>query len=109
MDMNEVSKFEQAKVGTLKLSEAIRIGARLRPQAFGGWFVDGGSCAIGAALEAVGLRDDDMDVRGGVLMEHFPQLANPGYTPLAREIIRLNDGKKMSRESIADWLEWQGL
>lgn len=37
------------------LSEAIRLGAMLRPQAFGFLFHDGNSCAIGASLEASGI------------------------------------------------------
>lgn len=41
----------------MRLSEAIRLGALLRPQA---WFVhfskEGGSCATGAAMEAIGIE-----------------------------------------------------
>jgi hypothetical protein len=45
----------------MKLSEAIRLGAMLRPQAFGGFFKDQGggvigSCALAAALEAIGWK-----------------------------------------------------
>jgi hypothetical protein len=37
-----------------KLSEAIRIGATKRPQCTGDYFDNGGSCALGAAWEAMG-------------------------------------------------------
>ena len=46
----------------MKLSEAIRLGAMLRMQAFGD-FTDGiGSCAWGAANEASGRDIDDEDI-----------------------------------------------
>lgn len=41
----------------MRISEAIRIGSLLRPQAFGAHFSeDGGSCATGAAMEAIGIE-----------------------------------------------------
>src|ERR1700741_3225132 len=53
MDESIVKHLEQPQVGTLKLSEAMRIGARLRPQCSGYLFNNGASCALGAAYEAV--------------------------------------------------------
>lgn len=38
----------------IRLSEAIRLGSMLRPQAFGVFFDGLGTCAQGAALEAIG-------------------------------------------------------
>ena len=42
----------------MRLSEAIRLGAMLRPQAFRPLFTDDGACALGAALLAVGARPE---------------------------------------------------
>ncbi len=69
----------------MRLSEAIRIGSMLRPQAYKHYFDrEGGSCAIGAALEAIG-------------------------------ITRVTKGKKVEREramlneliTTPDWKEWK--
>ncbi len=55
MDESIVRHLDQpAKV--LKLSEAIRIGSRIRPQAQTCLFRNGGSCVWGAAYEARGGR-----------------------------------------------------
>ena len=41
----------------MRLSEAIRLGSLIRPQAYYAWFSrDGSSCAIGAAIEACGVE-----------------------------------------------------
>jgi hypothetical protein len=42
----------------MKFSEAIRLGATLRPQTRGEYFTPGGrrSCALGAAIDAIGLE-----------------------------------------------------
>lgn len=97
-------QVEQRK---LKLSEAIRIGARLRPQNQGQLFKNGASCAMGAAIEG----------RGGKLISIFdplPHLLLPElfldtqlYTELGWKVANRNDAGE-SRESIADWLESQG-
>lgn len=50
-------------------SEAIREGAKLRPQAFNGYARDGGTCAIGAGLEAMlerPLQIEDCLTEGGL-------------------------------------------
>src|SRR5258708_38693389 len=87
----------------MKLSAAIRIGARLRPQQCFGTYFDGvGTCAIGAAWEGSGhVAMKGVGILVGILVtEHFG---------LSREITRgaehRNDDLKESRESIADWLE----
>lgn len=38
----------------MKLSEAIQLGSMLKPQTFGAWGDDDGTCAMGAALDALG-------------------------------------------------------
>jgi hypothetical protein len=112
----------------LKLSEAIRLGAMLRPQAFDGYFKDLGggvigSCAMGAALEAIGA-----DACPFAPLE-FPEewhISQPAAHPLLREtdpfrreigsapvigplaiiLASLNDQHKWSRERIADYVQW---
>ena len=102
---------EVQQVGKLKLSEAIRIGARLRPQGFGALFRNGESCAWGAAYEAIcgypghgvfGFSDSHAGrMIGNVLSEYFPGIA-------ADYVYERNDSEHMTREQIADWLESQG-
>ncbi len=90
---------------TLKVSEAIRIGASLRPQCKGYLFANGGSCVMGAAWEGFGftkLLDGTMNADGGRLV--WDWWRNNGWPSVWRE----NDGGQ-SREAIADWLEAQGL
>jgi len=43
----------------MRLSEAIRLGAMIRPKARGRFLHNGASCAQGAALEAVGAACGD--------------------------------------------------
>lgn len=95
----------------MKLSEAMRLGAMLKPQAFGISFDGRGTCALGAAMDALGklgtsiwiiqLRPDirrfqvaDCPVCGRVFN------ANGNQT-----IPHLNDDHKWTRERIADWVE----
>jgi len=89
----------------LKLSEAIRIGAALRPQAIGTFYAQGGSCVLGAAYEALGHK------MGWCVFQHevYPALKN--YFDVSDGfLIRLadmNNGGK-SREAIADFVESLG-
>jgi hypothetical protein len=46
----------------MTLSEAIRLGAMLKPQAFGDYTDGRGTCAWGAASEAAGRDVDDNDI-----------------------------------------------
>lgn len=101
----------------MRLSEAIRAGALLRPQSFAGYFSKTGSCAIGAAFEAIGevLRDGDgnpVTWRGCLLCELWPILAMQAQCPVAGTthvmsaiIFCLNDDSRWSREAIAEWVE----
>lgn len=103
----------------MKLSTAIRDGAKFRPQAFsgpGGIYQSVTSCAIVAALEAV-TGSIDRAVR--LYWTHnadvglFPVLDCEVTDPtcaskqdtLWHVITELNDGKKWSRERIADYVE----
>jgi hypothetical protein len=100
----------------MRLSEAIRLGALLKPQAFHSLFKDGGSCALGAALDAIGLSDlDDAEV----LLRHFPDVAAIGVIlcPVCPApqivsrgrvdsvVVHLNDQHGWTRERIATFVE----
>jgi hypothetical protein len=89
----------------MKLSEAIRAGAKLRPQGRGGFmsqWMYGTSCAMLAAYEAVNGWPKS---KGAALLvwhchEEF------GITKdQMKEVVDLNDNKCMTREEIADWVE----
>jgi hypothetical protein len=127
----------------LRLSEAIRLGSMMVPQAFGGliryryapvFSVRGGpwqkeppttfadidetevrertepyaACALGAALLAVGadaVADAPKEWKK-ILHAKVPACSGklPGLTVGSR-IIYYNDGRRKSREEIADWVE----
>lgn len=113
----------------LKLSEAIRQGATLKPQAWGLMFerVDNKvcSCALGAAYDALrharGVMDDDealLDLyttsTTELLAQEWPELWREfdldGEVHMLQEhIIMLNDDWDKSREEIADWVAGLGL
>lgn len=112
----------------MKLSEAIREGAKKRPQAFGAYFKRDNndilcSCALGAAYENLrditrpqGLSTEDY------LIDSYPWLADDINERCPTEdcssldadakrldvVAHLNDEHKWTREAIADWLESQG-
>jgi hypothetical protein len=94
----------------MKLSEAIREGAKLRPQGFGELCEQGRTCALGAAIEGVwGYGSvwayETKDGKNCIdLATHF---RNP-HESLYWDITTKNDHEKWSRERIADWLESQG-
>lgn len=101
----------------MKLSDAIRLGAMLRPQAVGELFKDGGSCAIGAAIEACGISVASVDLNYDPIRAQWPWVmvmrdVAPGaidvseVAPIdALEIIwRLNDLAHWTREQIADYI-----
>lgn len=89
----------------IKLSAAIRIGARLSGKACG-FFVDeiGNTCAQGAALLAVGMLDKDF-IKCHRNMEKLWPDAN---LAIVSEIAARNNNMGQTREEIADWLEAQG-
>lgn len=105
----------------MRLSEAIRLGAMLRPQGFGNlWTVrpDGRlieSCALGAACDAFGRgfsashcgvwqlpKDLETWLAGGPV--ECP--ACPSFSTARREsmIAHLNDLHRWTRDAIADWV-----
>jgi hypothetical protein len=97
----------------MRLSEAIRLGAMLRPQAKFHFFADGGSCALGAAFEACGAlvfpRSSFMGVEG---IRIFPILTALVEHPITKSIgslwlaiVWLNNYDGWTRERIADWVE----
>lgn len=93
-----------------KLSQAIRLGATFRPQcvrASGTVGKNGeleSTCALGAAMEAIGVSPLDtsilpLDALARFKLEPF----------VCGAIILRNDLLGWTREQIADWLEQQGL
>lgn len=103
----------------MKLSEAIRAGAKLKPQGHGGLLVDGKTCALGAACEVAGItigggnRDsaayDEMERRWPFLNDLVKKEAAISPILVNERIITavylLNDCECFTREQIADWVE----
>lgn len=99
----------------MRLSEAIRLGAMLRPQVRYFFFDRDGSCALGAACEAISLKEHDvMFYYGKGILEAFPILCARSVacpvcaaTDTAFRIVgcHLNDKHEWTREAIADWVE----
>ena len=95
---------------TMRLSEAISLGAMLHPQAFEMLrSPDGQTCALGAALDAVGgPQSSYLD-----LYCHWPDMLHLVVTHpvlgvrtfLEDAIAGLNDRHRWTREAIADWVE----
>lgn len=110
MDESEVLKFEQ-QVRPMRLSEAIRIGAKIRQfQCRNGlYYGANSSCVIGAAYEAMtGERGNEF---GNVPHEWFNAYATLGCTAYTVKYgyhpMSHND-KGVSREEIAHRLEALG-
>jgi hypothetical protein len=93
----------------MRLSEAIRLGALLKPQGFNDyWDGDGNSCAIGAAADALGVP---MERLAALENQHKRVLEQP-CPACDRQIqygestvTHLNDDHRWTRERIADWVE----
>lgn len=96
-----IVKHLQPQVGTLRLSEAIRRGAKIRPQCKHYYEYKGASCALGAAAEAV------WGDRGAGWPERF--IDEFGITLELFHLIGAKNDSGMTREQVADWLESQGL
>jgi hypothetical protein len=95
---------------TLKLSDAIREGAKLRPrQSFGTYGSDISACAIGAARVAYtgspyGYTPDSVrDILAAA--SSCPACDLGEGDALISNILHLNDDHKWTRERIADWVE----
>lgn len=109
-----------SEVKPMKLSEAIREGAKLRPQGFGSSFTTNAngelcSCAWGAAHE--GLSGSPEITFAGAIMwkthlkESKSLIKNPitgRERMLSDTVIDLNDVHKWTREQIADYIESLG-
>lgn len=94
----------------LRLSEAIRLGAILKPQAFGHYFYqDGGSCALVAASEAMGVEYSKIDwnviVKEAGLPLECPECGVRPKHPAGVISLHLNDRHRWTRERIASFVE----
>ena len=112
--LTKVETRTRVSASPLKLSEAIRLGSMIRPQVIGEFFADGGSCALGAALEAIGVGygtydgDAPLDT---VWPETWPDTWAVAACPeccrqsdAANIIAHVNDLHGWTREQIADWV-----
>jgi hypothetical protein len=106
-------------VKPMRLSEAIRLGAMMKPQAFGVLVDDdnGGTCALGAAYDAVGIKFDASGIPNGYLGEldlwlrrivELQAATCPACgvnTPAIGLIPHLNDTHRWTRQRIAEFVE----
>jgi len=97
----------------MRLHEAIRLGAMNKPQGRGSFNSAWGTCAIGAALDAVGLLSKEQ-VNMATAVRQWPVLdkyiqhprCNLAYIqPLRMTIVELNDVHGWTRERIAEGLQ----
>jgi len=95
----------------MKLSEAIRLGSMMKPQAFDGTSVIA-SCALRAACEATGIWCWGLGINYHGLQQSWPFLTASVPMPtdgvavtLLQAIFTLNDEHRWTRERIADWVE----
>lgn len=101
----------------MRLSEAIKLGAMLKPQGFGDYQTrNGGACALGSAMDAVGVETDIQNSLTDLLLGQLLPATNtsaacpvkPCNDDFAREIgsviVHLNDDHRWTREQIADWV-----
>lgn len=103
-------------MSTMKLSEAIREGAKLHPQIFGSYRKFDrdmcevvGTCALGAVLVATGVDVDDLKAAYPVLNTSGPRCPQcrtkgDGWT-VHGLVTHLNDLHEWTRERIADWVD----
>jgi hypothetical protein len=95
----------------MKLSEAIRLGAMLKPQGFAYLHAHGRTCAMGAAYEAVGvdLRSkkarDAQKVAWATNRPTRCPVCHLGFDVMTLAITHVNDSHRWTREQIADWVE----
>ncbi len=99
----------------MKLSEAIREGAMLRPQIFGLYCgrnenLELCTCALGAACEAAtGKLPTRENFNGGAVIVALEMVVGPIAPELYSKIIHWNDVDHLSRENIANLVEAEGL
>lgn len=98
-------------MNNLRFSEAIRLGSLLKPQGFKTLFTKtGGSCAIGAALDAVGKSRSTYCVAEHLWpilempTQFFPCGCEFQEQDLGAAVVHLNDTHGWTREAIAEWV-----
>lgn len=112
-------EVEALPVPAMKLSEAMRKGAAIRPQGFFSFFppvwnerkgeYSEQSCAMGAAYEAA-TGENDLDLLDSYMqLEIMRSLFGDIPEDIQYEIMQKNDTMRWSREKIADWLESKGF
>ena len=110
----------------MRFSEAVRLGALMHPQSFGGMRDSkGGTCALGSALDAIGALTSKAGGPGAMddfirIMTIWPALGKRAAVPcpagcsLSKHfeanrttamVWHLNDRHSWTREAIADWYE----
>lgn len=100
----------------MRLSEAIRLGSMLKPQGTMCLVDHGHTCALGAALDAIGelpeITEPAPIMPIDLLEGHWPILQAIATHPITDEscevlngIVDLNDCIGWTRERIADWVE----
>lgn len=95
----------------MQLSEAIRLGAMLKPQGFYHLFKDDHTCAFGAALQAIGINTSGDAIAKGSYNIQWPWTTLPGTCPECglqyghAPITHLNDEHQWTRERIADFVQ----
>lgn len=103
VEHKEQGEVTEAPAKTMKFSEAVRIGAKLRPQAFDWSSVE--SCVLMAAYEGhYGHMPKNWTVVNRFLDEVYKIPDD-----ISGEAMQRNDNDRWTRERIADWLESQGF
>lgn len=96
----------------MKLSDAIRLGSMMKPQGFVSMLNGGRSCALGAAMDAIG-RLNGFTVTD-MAADSWPFLNDKVGLPCGCDstdwawkdvITHLNDSHEWTREAIADWVQ----
>ncbi len=95
----------------MKLSEAMRLGAMLKPQGFGLTRPEGTACALDAVALAA-TTDISALSKGFPILDmwgiHCPECGPQPFSNLTVGMViagHLNDDHRWTRERIADWIE----
>lgn len=96
----------------MRLSEAIRLGATMKPQVFGLYKSERGTCAMGAAADAIGADEyyqvyfTWLSIITFINQMPCPECGAPFDAARAgMMIVHLNDTHRWTRERIADFVE----
>lgn len=93
----------------MRLSEAIRLGAMLKPQGFGfgsGHPTASATCALGSAYEASNCGDGWWNLEKCFpIVNLLPTKCPSCGDAMPSMVPHLNDDHRWSRERIADWVE----